>query len=98
MMLLARVQRAAPAEVPWPASTIVARAYLDQLGRSKGIRPERAQALTTALDRADEIRTGQEKGAPAIVEQLNTLAGQLESARARPADAMPRRCGRSRTR
>ncbi|HEX2442469.1 MAG TPA: hypothetical protein VHJ77_00885 [Vicinamibacterales bacterium] len=66
-------------KIAWPASTIVARAYLDQLGRSKGIRPERAQALTTALDRADEIRTGQEKGAPAIVEQLNTLAGQLES-------------------
>ena len=63
----------------WPPSSIVARAYLDQLNRSKSIRPERAQALTTALDRADEIRTGREKGAPAVVEQLNTLAGQLES-------------------
>ena len=57
----------------------MARAYLDQLTRSKGIRPERAQAVKTALDRADELRTGREKGAPAVVDQLNTLAAQLES-------------------
>jgi hypothetical protein len=65
--------------ITWPASTVVARAYLDQLTRTKTIKPDRAQALSTALNKADEIRTGEEKGAPAVVEQLNTLARQLES-------------------
>jgi hypothetical protein len=65
-------------KVVWPASVTVARAYLDQLTRSKGIAPERARAVKTALDKADGLRTGQERGAAPILEQLDALATQLE--------------------
>ena len=34
----------------WPASFVVAKPYLDQLTRSKGLVPERVTALTTAMD------------------------------------------------
>jgi hypothetical protein len=67
----------------WPASSVVARAYVDQLTRSKGIQPERARAVKASLDRADELRTGQETGAAALRDQINAhldaLAIQLES-------------------
>jgi hypothetical protein len=36
----------------WPASVVVARAYVDQLERSKGLAPERISAVRQALDRA----------------------------------------------
>ena len=65
--------------IVWPPSVTVARAYLDQLTRSKGIQPERARALKTALDRADGLRTGKERGAAAVLDQLDALAAQLES-------------------
>jgi len=65
--------------IVWPPSVTVARAYLDQLTRSKGIQPERARAVKTALDRTDGLRTGQERGAAAVLDQLDALATQLES-------------------
>ena len=65
--------------VTWPATTVVARAYLDQLTRSKAIQAERAAAVGAALDRADTLRTGKEKGASEVLTQLETLATQLES-------------------
>ena len=65
--------------ITWPAQTVVARAYLDQLGRSKGIRPDRAQAVKTALERADKVRNGDAKGAAAVKETVDALAAQLES-------------------
>ncbi|MGH9329796.1 MAG: LVIVD repeat-containing protein, partial [Vicinamibacterales bacterium] len=65
--------------IVWPASSVVARAYLDQLTRSKGIQPERARAVKAALDRADELRSGREKDAAARLDQLDALATQLES-------------------
>ncbi len=65
--------------VAWPATSVVARAYMDQLTRSRAIQPDRVTALKTALDRVDGIRTGREKKAAAILEQLDTLAGQLEA-------------------
>jgi hypothetical protein len=65
--------------VVWPATTVVARAYLDQLTRNKAIQPERLTAVKDALDRVDGIKTGQEKGAAAVLDQLDTLAAQLES-------------------
>jgi hypothetical protein len=65
--------------ITWPASSPVARAYVDQLARTKGIRPERARAVTAALERADGIRTGQERGAAAVMAQLDGLVTQLES-------------------
>ena len=52
--------------VRWPAVPVVARAYLDQLTRSKAIAPERAAAVTRAVDRKDR-------------RQLETLAAQIET-------------------
>ena len=49
----------------WPASPVVARAYLDQLTRSNGIARARAAAVRSALDRRDNGR-------------LETVAMQLE--------------------
>jgi hypothetical protein len=65
-------------KVVWPASSVVARAYIDQLTRTRGIQPERARAVKAALERADSVRSGQEKSAAAILDQLNALATQLE--------------------
>jgi len=62
----------------WPASSVVARAYLDQLVRSKGIQPERAHTVTDALARVDKLRTGRDKGAAAIIRQLDALVNQLQ--------------------
>jgi hypothetical protein len=64
--------------IVWPASTVVARAYVDQLARSQAIPPARASAVRTALDRGDDIRTGRERGAAATLDQLDALATQLE--------------------
>ena len=36
-------------KVVWPASSAVAKAYLDQLNRTKGISPQRAKTITDAL-------------------------------------------------
>jgi hypothetical protein len=49
----------------------VARAYLDQLARSRGIGADRASAVKGALDRADRRDA-------AAREQLEALAAQLE--------------------
>jgi hypothetical protein len=59
--------------VVWPDSPVVARAYLDQLGRRDAISKERASAVRTALELV-------ESGAQAA--SLNELAGQLERDRA----------------
>jgi len=66
-------------KIVWPATSVVARAYLDQLTRGHGIQPERARSVKAALDRADGLRTGQDKGAAALLDQLDALAKQLES-------------------
>jgi hypothetical protein len=66
-------------KIVWPATSVVARAYLDQLTRGNGIQPERARAVKVALDRADGLRTGQDKGAAALLDQLDALAKQLDS-------------------
>ena len=73
----------------WPASSVVARAYLDQLARSKGIQPARAAAVTANLDRVDRLQTGKERGATAVLDQLNALATQIEgdAGTANPSDA-----------
>jgi hypothetical protein len=66
-------------KIGWPASTPVALAYVDQLTRTKGIQPERARAVKSALDRADGVRAGNDKAAAAASDQLETVAKQLES-------------------
>jgi hypothetical protein len=64
----------------WPAAPVVARAYLDQLTRSRGIDAQRAAALRQALDRAAGLRTGRERNARSTLDQLDALAVQLEGA------------------
>jgi len=65
-------------KITWPAATVVARAYLDQLLRSKAIDAERARTVKAALDKADEIRTGKEKNAAAVLDQLDSVAAQID--------------------
>jgi hypothetical protein len=64
--------------VVWPASFVVARAYLDQLSRTNAVPADRVRAVKAALDRGDKVRTGQDKGAAAALDQLDTLAAQLD--------------------
>jgi hypothetical protein len=59
--------------VSWPAHPAVARAYLDQLNRNHAIQPARATAVKSALDKTDR-----DKPSPAALDQLATVAGQLE--------------------
>jgi hypothetical protein len=73
----------------WPNSPVVARAHVDQLNRSKGITPERAAAVTAALDgSADQRRTiaaeldaDAAKAKPRDAATLRALAGVLKSLR-----------------
>ena len=62
--------------IAWPATPVVARAYLDQLTRSNTIPAERAQAVRSALDRAERTRSGAESGAAGA--PLETLAREVE--------------------
>ncbi len=66
------------ARVTWPATTVVARAYVDQLARRQVLPPARIRAVRAALDRSDDLRSGKEKGAAAVLDQLDALAAQLE--------------------
>jgi hypothetical protein len=65
-------------KLTWPPTIAVARAYLDQLIRSNTIAGARATTLKAAFDKADAIRTGKERGAAAVLGELETLAGDLE--------------------
>jgi len=63
----------------WPATAVVARAYIDQLNRSKAIQPDRARAVSDAMGRADRIRSTRDRNAATIAVELDKLASQLES-------------------
>ena len=65
-------------KVTWPATIVVARAYLDQLVRSNAIAAPRTAALKAAFDKADAIRTGKENGAAQVLDQLDAMASELE--------------------
>ena len=65
--------------VTWPAASVVARAYLDQLTRARAIQPARANAIDAALERIDDLRTRRDRGATAILGNLATLATQLDN-------------------
>jgi LVIVD repeat-containing protein len=58
----------------WPATSTVARAYLDQLRRSNAIQPDRASAVKAALEKVDKSSKNKE-----ALSQLETLATQLEA-------------------
>jgi hypothetical protein len=57
----------------WPASFVVARAYLDQLERNGGLAQARHRAVVRELDRAERLADGQERQAV-----LARLASQLD--------------------
>jgi hypothetical protein len=63
--------------ITWPAQSVVARAYLDQLTRSHAMDPQRAAAFRTALERADGLRPGQQRSS-APLDQLDSLAAQAD--------------------
>jgi hypothetical protein len=69
----------------WPPSFVVARAYIDQLTRSKGISPERATAVTAAMETVEKQQGNERRAA---LDQLDQLAGQIETdaAKATPRD------------
>jgi hypothetical protein len=45
-------------KIAWPSQLIVARAYLDQLGRSQALPAKRIDALTKAIARAQTSKLG----------------------------------------
>jgi hypothetical protein len=57
---------------------VVSLAYVDQLTRSRAIQPARADAIRATLERVDRIRSAQQRGAAAVVVQLDALATQVE--------------------
>ena len=67
--------------IEWPASFVVARAYVDQLERSRGLSADRIAAVRGALDRAERESGGQRHAA------LAALATELEGDAARSTDA-----------
>ena len=64
--------------VSWPASSVVALAYVDQLTRSRGISPDRADSIRKTLEQADRLRNARQRGAAAVLSQLDTLATQVD--------------------
>ena len=58
--------------ITWPATAVVARAYLDQLARGRGVDQARVRAIGSALDRAGA------RGAAPAGDRLETLAAALE--------------------
>jgi hypothetical protein len=67
------------AKMTWPDNSAVARAYVDQLTRSRTIQPDRARAVRSVLEKVDGLRSGQDKNAAAVFEQVDALARQIDS-------------------
>jgi hypothetical protein len=64
--------------VTWPASSVVALAYVDQLTRTRGISPERAESVRVTLERVDRLRNARQRGAAATLAQLDMLTAQVD--------------------
>ena len=62
----------------WPASSAVAKAYLDQLNRNQGISADRARAVVAGLSKVDSLRTGKERNAAESLMALDAVAAQVE--------------------
>jgi hypothetical protein len=69
--------------VVWPAEPVVARAYLDQLGRDRQLDEPLAAEIAAALD---EAQAGLDRGARdrRLAGRLNALAGQVRAEQADP--------------
>jgi len=65
-------------QLVWPASFVVARAYLDQLARSNGLAPEKLSAARSALARAEKL-SGQPRR-DAITQLATQLQGDAQGA------------------
>jgi hypothetical protein len=63
--------------VKYEPTTAVAKSYVDQLNRTKGISAERAKAVIDGLSKVDELRTGKERNAAAALDGLNAVAEQV---------------------
>jgi hypothetical protein len=63
----------------WPPTSVVSLAYVDQLTRSRAIPAARADDVRATLGRADKISTARQRGAAAVLGQLETLASQLDA-------------------
>jgi hypothetical protein len=66
-------------KVAWQPTTAVAKAYVDQLNRSKSISAERVRAINEGLSKVDSLRTGKEGNAKAALDQLEAVAAQVEA-------------------
>ena len=58
-------------------TTAVAKSYVDQLPRTKGLSAERAKAVIDGLAKVDELRTGKERNAAAALAALDAVADQV---------------------
>ena len=65
-------------KVVWPASSAVAKAYLDQLNRNQGISAARSSAVLSGLSKMDSLRTGKERNAAEALTALDAVAAQVE--------------------
>jgi hypothetical protein len=70
-------------QLVWPASFVVARAYLDQLARGNGLAPDRVAAARTALAGAERMSgQGRKDALTQLAAQLNgDVAGAVDRAK-----------------
>ena len=61
----------------WPASFVVARAYIDQLVRREALAPARATALRSAIDRSEKAAAGASR--TAALDRLVALSKELDA-------------------
>ena len=64
--------------IDWSARPVVARAYLDQLGRSDTLAAERRLALSNLLDRIDRLATDGTRTDAALAAELSAAAAELD--------------------
>ena len=64
--------------IDWPAHPTVARAYLDQLGRSGAVNAARARSLRDRLDEAEAVLAGETRKNEQVARKLDALAAELE--------------------
>lgn len=76
--------------IGWRSEPVVARAYIDQLQRGKGLADGRIAALRTALDRADDRLSAGKRDA-ALAKDLTTLAAAVKEDGQSSADANRKR-------
>ena len=62
----------------WPAASVVARAYVDQLTRTHALDARHAAALRALLNRADRLRPRDGEAAD-VLSQLEVYAAQFDS-------------------